>query len=80
MTQLRRHPAPKALPLHVIDFLLGVSRSAPEIVALEEQGIDYDAFYEFDPMPDDERRRLWQAHGAELRREAKRRGLEVPRA
>ena len=80
MAQLRRNSVQKGLPLHVIDFLLGVSRSSREIVELEERGIAYDAFFEFDEMSDAERRRLWQIHGAELRREARRRGLEVPRA
>jgi hypothetical protein len=80
MAQLRRNPAQKELPLHVIDRLLNFNRPALEVEDLHRQGVAYDLFYEFDELPDHERRRLWQVHGAELRREARRRGLDVPRA
>jgi hypothetical protein len=83
MTKLHRNPhhAKPDLAQHVVDFLLGVNRPIAEIEELRANGIEYDSFYQFDAdltMTDDECRRLWQTHGAQLRREAKRRGLNVP--
>jgi hypothetical protein len=75
-----RRDAAGGLPLHLADFLLGVSRTAAEIEHLHTQGVAYDAFAEFvlDRMTPDEFRELWRRHGAALRGEAARRGITPP--
>ena len=70
-----RRRSRSTLPLHVVDYLLGVSRTADEIAAMQAAGIDYDAFYEFEPASDAELAQLRQTHRAELGAEAARRGL-----
>jgi hypothetical protein len=84
MTQLRRNPVRgrQQLPLHLVDWLLGVYRPIAEIDELHAAGVEYDSFYTFDAdhMAHDEVESLWRTHGEFLRREAERRGLQLPAA
>ena len=75
---IRREHAAEALPLYVIDYLLGFNRPASEIHAMHTRGVVYDVFFQFDPMPDDLFQSLWRQHGAFLKAEAKRRGIDLP--
>jgi len=76
MLKRRSHVAAGGgLPLHLVDFLLGVRRGVREIEQLTAAGIRYDSFFEFTEMPGEEWQRLWREHGAALRAEAKRRGI-----
>jgi hypothetical protein len=70
----------EALALHEIDFLLGVRRPVEAIDQLRKAGVRYNRFYQFraDSMPVAEFRDLWAEHGAFLRAEARRRGVEAP--
>jgi len=68
------------LPVHVVDFLLGYDRTPAEIDALHAAGTAYDPFAQFtlDTMPREELLGLWREHGAYLRAEARRSGIDVP--
>jgi hypothetical protein len=72
-----RRTAPLALDM--IDYLLGTRRTPQEIAEFERQGIPYDAFLEFDDIPEVEVDRLWATHRDILLAEARRRGVDVPR-
>ena len=68
------------LPLHAIDFLLGVNRTADEIAKFHAEGISYDAFFPFDELCTRDYAALWQKHRTFLRAEARRRGIPCPPA
>ena len=84
MKRVSRYPAEASqqLPLDLVEFLLGTRRTVDEIARLQAAGTNYDSFLEFDAdqWPAERIAELWRIHGRQLRTEARRRGLEVPRA
>ena len=77
---VRRDAATGGLSLHLLDFLLGCSRSVASIDRLHATGAAYDEFAMFvlNHLSVADFLTLWRQHEAAVRREVRRRSLSLP--
>jgi hypothetical protein len=75
-----RRETAAGVPLELIDFLLSCDRPNAAVDKLHAKGIEYDAFltFDYDRMSTVDFQHLWKCYEPLLRREADRRGWQLP--